>query len=629
MRRSPLLLAPLLALAVVLLRPSDHRDHLVQAVTMSYLETFDGTPAVPTPWNDDQFGVDIHTNTPDTWVTMHSMQAQHGPACQAPPATHETHTYAGAVFQCNGHLMTSLDGVDGYDMTYLTPPVVADFSGGTTTITFDVSTLKTSGRDWIDLWVTPFADNMSMPLEEIYPDGQGVPRRAVHLRMDNGVYGSYFTLFTVNNYALHEIGPVISPGIEQVVPPSAVTRSTFELDLSRTHLRFGMPAQNVWWYDQAIPDLGWSQGVLQLGHHSYNPTKDGGSNTPNTWHWDNIGISSALPFAMIKGNVRSISPQLGAGRTVTFPAPAPANSVLRFHGMGDSISLSFDGGATWQPAQMHRARIKGPESVSSYWTPIPAGTAQVQVKGMGWYGSGPQGTWIAQDFAIWSQDAPLGGTPTPPPSATPTATPTRTPTPTVTATRTPSPTPTATATRTPTPTATPSRTPTRTPTATPTATPPPANTVLVGSNTVSSHVDSNPAGIAEAFQFTASAGGALSTFLCYLDQSSTAQSVVIGIYTDSGKNRPGTLLTSGTISRPVAGAWNKVTVPATSVTAGTRYWIAILTPTGDGTAVFRDVAGGGSSKSSRQSNLTALPATWSNGASWSTGSISAYGATGP
>lgn len=35
-----------------------------------------------------------------------------------------------------------------------------------------------------------------------------------------------------------------------------------------------MPAYNFWWIDATIPNLGWDMGVVQFGHHSYNPTKD-------------------------------------------------------------------------------------------------------------------------------------------------------------------------------------------------------------------------------------------------------------------------------------------------------------------------------------------------------------------
>lgn len=358
------LLAPL-ALAVLVLRPALQHGHIAQAA-----------PSAPLPWSRPDFGVDVHNNSPWTWTTLPSMQAQHGPACEAPLASHENHTYDGAVFQCNGHIMTNLASIDGYGMIYLTPPAVADFTAGEVSIKFDVSTLRTSTRDFIDLWVTPFADAMTMPLEDEFPDGQGAPQRAVHLRMDNSLGGSIFRLYTVTNYALTEYGAADARAVEQIVTPSPTVRSTFELRLTRTHVWFGMPTAGVAFFNQTIADLSWTQGVLQLGHHSYNPTKHG-AGTPNTWHWDNVSISAAVPFAMIKGDQRAVGylasqGPVGSGTTITFAAPAPANAVLRFDGAGDSISLSVDRGASWQAAQMHRARIKGPENISSYWHPIPA-----------------------------------------------------------------------------------------------------------------------------------------------------------------------------------------------------------------------------------------------------------------
>ena len=39
-------------------------------------------------------------------------------------------------------------------------------------------------RDWIDLWVTPFNENLQLPLEDWLPDLQGPPKDSVHIRMD-------------------------------------------------------------------------------------------------------------------------------------------------------------------------------------------------------------------------------------------------------------------------------------------------------------------------------------------------------------------------------------------------------------------------------------------------------------
>lgn len=154
--------------------------------------------------------------------------------------------------------------------------------------------------------------------------------------------------------------------------------------------------------------------------------------------------------------------------------------------------------------------------------------------------------------------------------------------------------------------------------------------VVLGTQTVSASLDENAAGSAEAFGATATGSGPVGSLSVYIDSTSKATSAIIGLYSDSG-GKPGALLTQGTISSPTAG-WNTVTVSGATVTAGTPYWITLLAPSGAGTVVFRDAASGSLSENSSQSNLTALPATWSAGAQWANSPISAYAsvtATGP
>jgi hypothetical protein len=81
----------------------------------------------------------------------------------------------------------------------------------------------------------------------------------------------------------------------------------------------------------------------------------------------------------------------------------------------------------------------------------------------------------------------------------------------------------------------------------------------------------------------------------------------------------------------VAGAWNRVAIPPVALAPGTSYWIAVLAPTGSGTVRFRDVwPGGGRSQVSQQTTLSALPATWTPGATEGNAPLSAYaGALGP
>ena len=147
--------------------------------------------------------------------------------------------------------------------------------------------------------------------------------------------------------------------------------------------------------------------------------------------------------------------------------------------------------------------------------------------------------------------------------------------------------------------------------------------VLLGSQSVAAGQDSDAAGSAEAFSATANASGVVGSLSVYIDSASKAGKVVIGLYSDTS-GKPGSLLTQGTIASPVVASWNTVTVSGASVAAGTTYWISILSPSGGGTVNFRDAANGTLSENSSQSNLTALPATWSPGATWNNSPISAY-----
>ena len=139
--------------------------------------------------------------------------------------------------------------------------------------------------------------------------------------------------------------------------------------------------------------------------------------------------------------------------------------------------------------------------------------------------------------------------------------------------------------------------------------------VLVGAQQVQPSVDSNPAGVAEAFRFTAVGTGPAGTLSVYLDSTSAATSVTVGLYTNTAAGDPGTLLTAGTIATPHGGAWNTVTVPAAAVTAGTDYWLAVLAPRKAGTIAFRDLPGGtgGPTQTSAHPSLTSLPSTWKTG----------------
>jgi hypothetical protein len=284
-----------------------------------------------------------------------------------------------AVYQCKDHVMTSL-WAPGYGVIYLTPNHLADFSAGEAVVTLDVSTLRTSDRDWWDIWVTPYAEHLELPLDRDLPDLSGEPRNSVHVRMDNFGTGSGFRALVSRNFAVEDL-PLARPtdGYESFLTPSATIRTTFELRLTRTHIKFGIPSLNLWWIDTNMRDLGWTSGVVQIGHHSYNPDKNGGTNKPDTWHWDNIGISPSIPFTIFESDRRMAS---AAAPLLTFAGPAPANSNLRFDSRGSNIQVSFNAGVTWQPAQ--RAAVDKPdqeEVFKSYWTPVPSGALTAMFRG--------------------------------------------------------------------------------------------------------------------------------------------------------------------------------------------------------------------------------------------------------
>ncbi len=365
----------------------------------AFLATFDGAPASPQPFRAADWDITVHSRGRNQSSTLDPIAANHGADCGGPPATHTISSYDDAVFNCRNHIMTAINGAD-YGVIYLTPNRMADFSKGETVIRFDMSTLRTSERDWVDLWITPYEENLQFPLENWLPDLQGAPRRAVHVRMYLTGPTNNMTAFAaaiVRNFAYEKL-PTTGDwrGYENVLTPDAARRDTFEVRLTRTSIKVGLPNYNYWWVDTSFADLGWDQGIVQLGHHSYNPTKCANCQ-PNTWHWDNVSIAPARPFTMLQADVDVAT---GANPVrVQFTQPAPANANLRFSGIGAQLELSFDGGASWRPAQRQAQEGNAAHHSSSFWMPVPQGTQAVMVRGQSWAG----GNWYMRDFAIWSR----------------------------------------------------------------------------------------------------------------------------------------------------------------------------------------------------------------------------------
>lgn len=365
----------------------------------AFLETFDGNPTAPQPWKPSTWDVTVHSRDVGTWDKLEPVVAMHGSDCGAPPQTHTITSYDDAVFLCRDHLMTAIKA-EGYGVIYLTPNQMVDFSQGEAVVRFDLSTLRTSQRDWVDLWITPYPEQLQLPLEDWLPDLSGVPRNAIHVRMDAFNGGTNFTVFVINDFVATELPGQSWVSYESMLTPDAKRRDTFELRIARTYIQFGMPAYHFSWVNADMPALDWGRGVVQFGHHSYNPSKADGCGAvcePDTWHWDNIRISPALPFTILRADRRSAGPD--AAGSVHFPAPAPPNAHLRFAGIGSALEVSFDGGASWQAAQLQAQQKLNEDHFKSYWMPVPTRTSSVQFRGAGWWG----GPWQVRDISIWAE----------------------------------------------------------------------------------------------------------------------------------------------------------------------------------------------------------------------------------
>ena len=147
--------------------------------------------------------------------------------------------------------------------------------------------------------------------------------------------------------------------------------------------------------------------------------------------------------------------------------------------------------------------------------------------------------------------------------------------------------------------------------------------ILVGAQTVRAGLDSDPTGVAEAFQVAATASGTASKVTVYLDSGTTATKVFAGIYSDSA-GHPGALLAQGSITSPATAAWNDIPLTSASLTSGNQYWIAVLGQ--GGTVAFRDACCGSGALSETHANraLTSLPSGWSTGKVYHDGPLSAY-----
>ena len=422
--------------AVLVAASIDSQSNATAAPAPYSFLTMMGTPAAPQPWDNLHQGgwdVIVHTRSQGPDQNIEPMLAQHGPTCGAPPAVHPISSATDAVFICNNHVMTALSASDAGAIV-LTAPQLVDFSGGTASIDFNVSTLQLSQDDWIELWITPFNENLVLPADSnTIPDLSGPPKDAIHVVINDpephGVY--QISNYNVNQLpsAWQQFSDIITPQVQ-----SAVSRTHFQVALSQTHVKYGAldydnKGSNFWWTDANLPvPLDWTQGVVQLAAYSYEPTKAPQCQTaydvsfnlpcaPDTWHWSNFSLSSAVPFTIDAATQRYLGG--GNGNTATFATPTPTGGSLRFAAKG-LTQVSFDGGNTWQnAARQSEQGAYNDCQFENYWMAIPARLTSVMLRGQpDCFG----GAWSARDISVWSSNAPVPAPPAPVPSPTPSPT---------------------------------------------------------------------------------------------------------------------------------------------------------------------------------------------------------------
>jgi hypothetical protein len=397
-----------------------------------------GMPLTPQPWDGGtNWDVQVHTrDAENSGNSIDTHNADHGADCGAPPATHSINTWQQVVFVCHDHVMTAIaDG--GYGMVAMTPNQLADWSGGSETVSWSVSTFHTDPRDWISISITPFDRQLALPFDEGFVDLQGMPKSFIQLRLDQFDGASQWKIqqgqdnFNVNTFNSEWPTFTAQTGIQ----PSKTVRTPFEFTFTKTGYTFRVAPSAPVGAGKVILSGNWptplnyTSGVVQFQHHSYNPEKcdtgtiDAPTCQAGTWHWSNIGLSSAVPYYMAKPTDHRVASD--GTSSINFAAPAPSGAFLKFAGIG-TIQVSYDGGKTFSTAQKPPmdASLFHDEHFTSYLSPVPAGATKVVLKiAGGWFGSGQ-----ARDFSLIALDAGSPPAPTPTP-VTPTSTPV-TPTPT-------------------------------------------------------------------------------------------------------------------------------------------------------------------------------------------------------
>jgi len=266
--------------------------------------------------------------------------------------------------------MTAIND-DALGRVTLTPDHMIDFSQNDGIVEFDLSTFRRGGYDWIEIFITPFEDNLVHPAQPFW-DAAGPPRNAIAIELvPGGINRFNLTVFKDGEPVENSICGANCPGDKTWVSydsaqlplvPSQRRRDTFRITLNENEISFsvsgyfdGQDQDNEFYFLDKVPlpDLGWTRGVVQLSHVVFNPTNNCANvptpvNPPDnppgfdiecegdTWHWDNVRIEPAVPFSIIPTAKQDLSDPYKqryadpASNRVRFTQTSSADSRLRF-----------------------------------------------------------------------------------------------------------------------------------------------------------------------------------------------------------------------------------------------------------------------------------------------------------
>jgi hypothetical protein len=396
---------------------------LVIGVYAGFSDSLDnGAPSSPQPVIPPDLRVTFHIDD-NTLLGQgfNAMNADHAADCSFPPGSHPiaARDFKDNLFACKNHLMTAVHAAGDYGLIAMQANQLADMSNGPATIDWDVSTLKTSGRDWWAISVAAQGEELQAPIHPGFGvDLVDAPRDAFGIHLDNATCSSNpncgptgATIFRAWQARGGSGGFLdgCGPNLEENLPggvESAAIRTHFRLVLSPTHATLSLPDNpdpatgktGAMLCDGPV-NLNFTHGVVSWAHHSYDVEKDTG--VPNTWHWSNFAITPSIPYTVINANERLLQDVSGGG-TFTLPQPAPAGAFATWMmDAGDPATeqVSFDGGKTWQQAtqQPGTAGQAGGDHARQLRVPIPQGATSFAVRGAGDY---------ARDAAVIAYSTP-------------------------------------------------------------------------------------------------------------------------------------------------------------------------------------------------------------------------------